>query len=149
MNPPLRSQDDVLALLDGIADGTLNILCSDHAPHAQFEKEVEFDTAPFGIVGLETELGLFLELLVHQCKTVDLPRLIEMYTVNPAKLLQIEAGTLSVGQPADVTLIDPKLEWTFNAKSSQSLSRNTPFSGWKMTGRAGRTIVRGKTVWTL
>jgi dihydroorotase len=149
MNPPLRAQEDVMALLDGIADGTIEILCSDHAPHAQFEKEVEFDVAPFGIVGLETELGLFLDLLVHQCRIIDLPRLIEMYTVNPARLLQVEAGTLSFGRKADVTLIDPNLEWTFDASTSKSLSRNTPFHGWKMKGRAVRTIVGGKTVWAL
>jgi dihydroorotase len=139
----------VAALLEGIADGTIGILCSDHAPHAQFEKEVEFDAAPFGIVGLETELGLFLDLLVHQNKTIDLPRLIEMFTVNPAALLQIQAGTLSVGRAADVTLIDPDLEWTFDVATSQSMSRNTPFNGWKMEGRAVRTIVGGKTVWKL
>jgi dihydroorotase len=149
MNPPLRAKEDVAALLAGIADGTIGILCSDHAPHAQFEKEVEFDAAPFGIVGLETELGLFLDLLVHKNKTIDLPRLIEMFTVNPAQLLQIEAGTLSVGRAADVTLIDPELEWTFNAGASQSLSHNTPFDGWKLKGRAVRTIVGSETVWQM
>lgn len=149
MNPPLRAKEDVAALLDGIADGTIGILCSDHAPHAQFEKEVEFDAAPFGIVGLETELGLFLDLLVHKNKTIELPRLIEMFTINPAGLLQIDAGTLSAGRVADVTLIDPDLEWTFEAKASQSMSRNTPFDGWKLKGRAVRTIVGGKTVWEL
>jgi dihydroorotase len=149
MNPPLRAKEDVAALLAGIADGTIGILCSDHAPHAQFEKEVEFDAAPFGIVGLETELGLFLDLLVHKNKAIDLPRLIEMFTVNPAALLQIEAGTLSVGRAADVTLIDPELEWTFETGASRSLSRNTPFDGWKLKGRAVRTIVGGQTVWQL
>jgi dihydroorotase len=149
MNPPLRAKEDVAALLEGIADGTLSILCSDHAPHAHFEKEVEFDAAPFGIVGLETELGLFLDLLVHKTKTIELPRLVEMFTVNPAQLLQIEAGTLSVGRPADITLIDPGLEWTVEAAAFQSMSRNTPFDGWKLKGRAVRTIVDGKTVWKL
>jgi dihydroorotase len=149
MNPPLRAKEDVVALLEGIADGTLDILCSDHAPHAQFEKEVEFDAAPFGIVGLETELGLFLDLLVHKAKTIELPRLIEMFTVNPARLLQIDAGTLSVGRAADVTLIDPNLHWTVDAAAFQSMSRNTPFDGWKLQGRAVRTIVDGKTVWKL
>ena len=149
MNPPLRAKDDVAALLEGIADGTIEILGSDHAPHAQFEKEVEFDAAPFGIVGLETELGLFLDLLVHKNKTVELPRLIEMLTANPARLLQIEAGTLSVGRAADVTLINSDLEWTVDASKFQSLSRNTPFDGWKLKGRAVRTIVGGKTVWEL
>ena len=149
MNPPLRAKEDVAALLEGIADGTIEILASDHAPHAKFEKEVEFDAAPFGIVGLETELGLFLDLLVHKHKTIELPRLIEMFTANPARLLQTEAGTLSAGRPADVTVIDPELEWTFAAKNSQSLSRNTPFDGWKLKGRAVRTIVGGQTVWKL
>jgi dihydroorotase len=149
MNPPLRAKDDVAALLEGIADGTIDILCSDHAPHAQFEKEVEFDAAPFGIVGLETELGLFLDLLVHKNKTIELPRLIEMFTVNPARLLQIDAGTLSVGRAADVTLIDPELEWTVEAAAFQSMSRNTPFDGWKLKGRAVRTIVGGETAWAL
>src|SRR6185295_5850494 len=124
VNPPLRSQADVDALLGGIAEGTLSILASDHAPHAGFEKEVEFDAAPFGITGLETELGLFLDLLVHKNKTIGLPRLVEMFTVNPARLLQIEAGTLSPGRAADVTLIDPELEWTVDVGASLSLSRN-------------------------
>src|SRR6184192_581841 len=149
MNPPLRSQRDVDALLEGIADGTLSILCSDHAPHAGFEKEVEFDQAPFGIVGLETELGIFIDLLVHKHRTIDIKRLIEMYTVEPAKLLKLDAGTLSVGAPADVTLIDPDLEWTVRTEQFQSLSRNSPFDGWKLKGRAVRTIVSGKTVWKL
>ncbi|MGI8955627.1 MAG: dihydroorotase [Chthoniobacterales bacterium] len=149
MNPPLRTQRDIEALLEGIADGTLDILASDHAPHAKFEKEVEFDRAPFGIVGLETELGLFIELLVHRHKTIGLPRLIEMLTVNPARLLGLKAGSLSLGAEADVTLIDPALEWTVDASSFLSASRNTPFDGWKLKGRAVRTIVAGKTVWQL
>jgi len=149
MNPPLRSQRDVNAIIEGIADGTLSILCSDHAPHAHFEKEVEFDMAPFGIVGLETELGIFLDLLVHKHRKIDISRLIEMYTVAPARLLRLEAGTLSVGANADVTLIDPDLEWTVDIDNFQSLSRNSPFHGWKLKGRAVRTIVGGKTVWTL
>ena len=149
MNPPLRAKEDVAALLGGIADGTLDILCSDHAPHAKFEKEVEFDAAPFGIVGLETELGLFLDILVHKTKTIGLSRLIEMFTANAARLLQIEAGTLSIGRNADVTLIDPVLEWTVDAAAFQSMSCNTPFDGWKLKGRAVRTIVGGETVWKL
>jgi dihydroorotase len=149
MNPPLRSAGDVDALLAGISDGTLSILASDHAPHASFEKEVEFDMAPFGIVGLETELGLFLTLLIHKHHAIDLTRLIAMYTLEPANLLNLQAGTLSVGATADVTLIDPDLEWTVNASEFQSLSRNTPFDDWKLRGRAVRTIVDGKTVWKL
>ena len=149
VNPPLRSQPDVDALLGGIADGTLSILCSDHAPHAHFEKEVEFDAAPFGIIGLETELGLFLDLLVHKQGTIDIARLIEMYTVEPARLLKLDAGTLSIGARADVTLINPELEWTVSVDQFESASRNSPFNGWKLRGRAVRTIVGGKTVWQL
>jgi dihydroorotase len=149
MNPPLRAKEDVEAILEGIADGTLSILCSDHAPHAEFEKEVEFDQAPFGIVGLETELGLFIHLLVHKHRTIEIRRLIEMYTVEPAKLLKLNAGTLSAGAPADVTLIDPDLEWPVQIDQFQSMSRNSPFHDWKLKGRAVRTIVGGKTVWKL
>jgi dihydroorotase len=149
INPPLRAQRDIDALLEGIADGTLDILASDHAPHAKFEKEVEFDAAPFGIVGLETELGLFIDLLFHRHKTIGLPRLIQMLTINPARLLGLESGTLSLGAPADITLIDPDLEWTVDAGTFQSTSRNTPFHGWKLKGRAVRTIVAGDTVWQL
>jgi dihydroorotase len=149
MNPPLRSLEYVNALLEGIADGTIEILASDHAPHARFEKEVEFDRAPFGIVGLETEFGIFIDILVHKRKTVDLPRLIEMFTMNPARLLNLDAGTLSPGATADVTLIDPNREWTIDAEAFQSASRNTPFDGWQLRGRAVQTIVRGKTVWQL
>ena len=149
MNPPLRAQADVDALLEGISDGTLSILASDHAPHADFEKEVEFDAAPFGIIGLETELGLFLDLLVHKHRKIDVVRLIEMYTVEPRRLLKINAGTLSVGAAADVTLIDPDLEWTVRVDKFESASRNSPFDGWKLKGRAVRTIVGGKTAWKL
>jgi dihydroorotase len=149
MNPPLRSQADVNALLEGIADGTLSILCSDHAPHAHFEKEVEFDAAPFGIIGLETELGLFIDLLVHKHGKLDIARLIEMYTVEPARLLKLDAGTLSIGARADVTLIDAELDWTVKVDQFQSASRNSPFDAWKLKGRAVRTIVGGKTVWKL
>jgi dihydroorotase len=149
VNPPLRSEKDIDALLEGITDGTLSILCSDHAPHANFEKEVEFDVAPFGIIGLETELGLFINLLVHKYRKIDIARLIAMYTVEPARLLGIDAGTLSVGARAHVTLIDPKLEWTVKVNQFHSASRNSPFDGWELKGRAVRTIVGGKTVWKL
>lgn len=147
MNPPLRTERDIETLLQGLADGTLDILCSDHAPHALYEKEVEFDQAPFGITGLETEFGLFCDILVHKRKVVDLGRLIAMFTANPARLLSLDRGTLSTGAPADVTLIDPDLEWMFDKEKSQSLSRNTPFDGVQLKGRALRTIVAGKTVW--
>ena len=147
MNPPLRAQEDVESILEGIADGTLTILCSDHAPHASYEKEVEFDQAPFGITGLETEFATFCDILVHKQKVISLERLIELYTLEPARLLRLDRGTLSVGSPGDVTLIDPDLEWTFDKAQSQSLSHNTPFDRHTWKGRAITTIVAGKIVW--
>jgi len=147
MNPPLRAQEDVEAIIEGIADGTLNILCSDHAPHASYEKEVEFDHAPFGITGLETEFSAFCDILIHKRKAISLERLIELYTLEPAKLLGLDRGTLSDGAPGDVTLIDPDLEWTFDKNASQSLSHNTPFDKCTWKGRAVATIVSGKIVW--
>ncbi|RKH75950.1 dihydroorotase, partial [Corallococcus praedator] len=119
------------------------------APHAPYEKEVELDQAPFGILGLETEFAIFCEVLVHQRKAIGLPRLIELLTINPAKLLRIDRGTLSVGAPADVTLLDPDLEWTYDLGRTCSPSRNSPFHGQTFRGRAVRTIVGGRTAWKL
>jgi dihydroorotase len=149
MNPPLRTQEDIDGLIEGVADGTITILASDHAPHAGFEKEVEFDQAPFGIIGLETELALFLTILLHREKAISLEQLIAMYTVNPAYLMRIRKGTLGTGADADITLIDPDREWTYKKEESLSRSRNTPFEGWNLKGRAVRTIVAGETVWAL
>jgi dihydroorotase len=149
MNPPLRTQADIDALIEGVADGTITILASDHAPHCGYEKEVEFDFAPFGILGLETELGLFIDILVHKKKAIDLARLIQLYTQNPAELVGLDRGTLGAGVVADVTLINPGLEWTVDKNASVSLARNTPFHGWQLRGRAVRTLVAGKTVWKL
>jgi dihydroorotase len=155
MNPPLRSQEHVEALVEGIADGTITVLASDHAPHSCFEKEVEFDFAPFGILGLETELSLFIDILVHRRKAISLARLIELYTINPAKLLGLDTkergqrGTLSIGAAGDVTLINPDLEWHVDKADSFSRSRNNPFHGSELKGRAVRTIVDGETVWAL
>lgn len=149
MNPPLRTARDAEALIEGVADGTITVLASDHAPHCGYEKEVEFDQAPFGILGLETELGLFLDILVHKKKAIPLARAIEMLTLEPARLLGLDRGTLSAGAPADVTLIDPDMEWTVDRDASFSQSRNTPFHGWQLKGRAVRTIVAGETVWSL
>jgi dihydroorotase len=149
MNPPLRAREDIDALIEGVADGTITVLGSDHAPHAFFEKEVEFDRAPFGIVGLETELALFLTILVHRTKAIDIKHLITMYTISPSTLLRLQKGTLASGADADITLIDPDLEWTYRKEHSFSHSRNTPFDGWELKGRAVRTIVGGKTVWSV
>jgi dihydroorotase len=145
MNPPLRSAKDRDAILEGLADGTIEILCSDHAPHCDYEKEVEFDYAPFGITGLETELALSLMQLVHT-KRISLADMISKFTVNPARLLNLQKGTLSVGADADVTIFDPNEEWIFRAEESASKSRNSPFNGWKLKGKAVATIVGGKNV---
>jgi dihydroorotase len=147
MNPPLRSARDREAILEGLADGTIEILCSDHAPHCDYEKEVEFDYAPFGITGLETELALSLMQLYHS-KRISLSDLIAKYTIAPARLLNLNKGALSVGADADVTVISPDLEWTFEAAGSASKSKNSPFLGWKLKGKAVATIVGGKTVWS-
>ncbi|MEI6083374.1 MAG: dihydroorotase [Verrucomicrobiota bacterium] len=143
MNPPLRSDRDRDAVLEGLADGTIEIICSDHAPHCNYEKEVEFDVAPFGILGLETELALSLELVRKNVLT--LPALIEKFTTKPAQLVRLPKGTLSVGADADVTIIDLDCEWTYNVNQSASKSRNSPFHGWPLHGKAVRTIVGGVT----
>ena len=147
MNPPLRTAADREAILAGLVDGTIEILCSDHAPHAGYEKEVEFDYAPFGITGLETELALALMQLVHT-KRLSLATMIAKYTVNPARFLNLAKGTLRVGADADVTVIDLDREWVFNREDSVSKSKNSPYFGWKLKGKAVATIVGGKKVWT-
>jgi dihydroorotase len=147
MNPPLRTARDREAILEGLADGTIEILCSDHAPHCDYEKEVEFDYAPFGITGLETELALSLMQLVHT-KKISLADLIAKFTANPARLLNLQKGTLSVGADADVTVFDPDAEWIFRAGESASKSKNSPFNGWKLKGKAVATIVGSKKVWS-
>jgi dihydroorotase len=147
MNPPLRSAKDRAAILEGLADGTIEILCSDHAPHCDYEKEVEFDYAPFGITGLETELALSLMQLVHT-KRISLTDLIAKFTINPARLLSLPKGTLSIGADADVTIFDPELEWVFRPEDSASKSKNNPFFGWQLKGRAVATIVNGQRILT-
>ena len=149
MNPPLRTQEDIDAIIEGITDGTLTILCSDHAPHAAYEKEVEIDHAPFGITGLETEFAIFHDILVHKRQAIDLPRLIALFTSEPAALLKLDRGSLSTGAHADIVFIDPAMDWTFDKNQSASLSKNTPFHGHTWRGRAVRTIVGGETVWKL
>jgi dihydroorotase len=146
MNPPLRSHNDRDAILDGLVDGTIEILGSDHAPHSDFQKEVEFDYAPFGITGLETELALSLMALYHT-ERMTLSAIIEKYTVNPAKLLNLKKGTLSEGVDADITVFDPDVQWTFTREATASKSMNSPFYGWPLRGRAIMTIVGGRVVW--
>ena len=145
MNPPLRSARDREAILQGLADGTIEILCSDHAPHCDFEKEVEFDYAPFGITGLETELALSLMQLYH-AKHLGLPDLIAKFTVAPAQLLKLPKGTLSVGADADVTVLDPDRDWVFEPADTASKSRNSPFYGWPLKGKAMAVILAGRKV---
>ena len=147
MNPPLRSARDREAILEGLADGTIEVLCSDHAPHCEYEKEVEFDYAPFGITGLENELALSLTQLVHTGR-LTLANMIEKYTIAPARLLRLAKGTLSIGADADVTVIDPNLRWTYSRQDSASKSKNSPFDGWPLHGRAVATIVAGRLVWS-
>ena len=147
MNPPLRSARDRDAILEGLRDGTIEILASDHAPHCDYEKEVEFDYAPFGITGFETELPLSLMQLYHG-KRLSLRELIAKFTVAPARLLKLNKGTLSVGADGDVTIFDPDVEWVYTRRESASKSRNSPFEGWRMKGRAVATIVAGRVVWS-
>ena len=146
MNPPLRSARDREAILEGLVDGTLEILASDHAPHCAYEKEVEFDYAPFGITGLETELPLSLMQLYHS-RRLSLSAVLEKFTTAPARLLRLDKGTLRLGADADVTLIDLERDWVFDRAQSASKSRNTPFHNWPMKGKAVVTIVGGKVVW--
>ncbi len=148
MNPPLREKSDQEALLGGLADDTIEILASDHAPHASYEKEVEFADAPFGIVGLETELGIFAKILIKG-SVLDWPQMLAKLTINPARLLKLDRGTLAPGAPADITIIDPNSPWKVDADKFYSLSRNTPFNGWDLPARATHTIVDGRMVWSL
>ena len=147
MNPPLRSTIDRDALIEGILDGTIDVIATDHAPHAFHEKQVEFERAAFGITGLETALPLALTVLHHHFK-LTLWRIIELLSANPAQIFHLDGrGTLAKGAHADVTIFDPKKKWTFDASQSLSKSRNTPFDGWNFTGRAVATIVGGKVVY--
>jgi dihydroorotase len=146
MNPPLRSAQDREAIIEGLVDGTLEILGSDHAPHCDYEKEVEFDYAPFGIIGLETELALSLMQLYHTNR-LELSKVIAKFTEAPARLLRLDKGTLSIGADADVTVIDLDREWIAERKRMGSKASNSPFLGWRHKGKAVATIVGGKIVW--
>jgi dihydroorotase len=143
MNPPLRSARDVEALRAGVADGTIDCLATDHAPHSAEEKELEFSLAPFGIISLECALGLYVKALIDS-GAMDWPALIARMTANPARVLRRPWGTLAVGCEADVTVIDPNRCWTVKVDQWRSRSRNCPYDGWKLTARAVATIVAGK-----
>lgn len=146
MAPPLRSQSDVEAILEGLRDGTIDAIATDHAPHHANEKMYEFDKAPNGITGLETAVSLTMDRLVHR-RVISLTRMVELLATNPAKLFHLDRGTLQVGAIADVTIFDPDKQITVDAASSQSKSRNTPFDGWELKGAPVATIVNGKIVW--
>jgi dihydroorotase len=148
MNPPLRSKADREAILRGIADGTVDAIATDHAPHALFEKEVEFDKAAFGITGLEVAVAASLTELVHG-KLITLKRLVEMLSTNPAKIVGLTGrGTLSVGSVADVTIFDPKKRWTYDVDKTRSRSKNCPYDGMVFKGKVRATIVGGKVVFS-
>ncbi len=147
MAPPLRSAEDCQALIEGLADGTIDAIATDHAPHHADEKMVEFDHAPFGIVGLETAVALCLDRLVGN-KVISLARLIELLSTQPARLLGLSKGTLSVGADADITVLDLESSSIVEPEKFLSKSRNTPFKGWELKGRAVKTIVGGKVAWS-
>jgi dihydroorotase len=145
MNPPLRTKMDLEALLAGLADGTIEVIASDHAPHHDDAKDIEFDAAAMGVVGLETTLPLVLTLV--RAKKLSLIDAIARLTTGPARILRIPRGTLGAGAVANVTVIDPDARWTVDASEFRSKGRNTPFNGWEMTGRAVFTMVGGKVVY--
>lgn len=147
MNPPLRSEQDRQALLEAIADGTVDVIATDHAPHHADEKLLEFDHAPFGIVGLETAIPLACTHLVHT-GVIDVARLVELMAINPSRILGVDRGGLDVGAPADITVIDLQQEREVAASEFHSLSRNTPFDGVALRGWPVATIVGGKVVWS-
>jgi dihydroorotase len=143
MNPPLREAADRDAMVAGIADGTVDVIATDHAPHHYDEKKVEFDRAPFGIVGLETAVPLSLDRLVH-AGVIRLPRLVELLSVNPAKVLRVPGGSLAEGAAADVTIVAPDLRVRVEASRMRSRSKNTPFDGWELRGGVAATLVGGR-----
>ncbi|MCF7708719.1 MAG: dihydroorotase [Verrucomicrobia bacterium] len=146
MNPPLRSNTDREVVINAVRDGTLDVIASDHAPHGNFEKEVEFDYAPFGITGLETELALALTTFYHTGR-MGLMELIRRFTAGPSEVLRIDKGVLNTGGDGDLTIIDPDREWVFERSGTQSRSMNSPFYGWPMKGRAVATIISGGIAW--
>ena len=145
MNPPLRTEADRQAVIEGLLDGALDIIATDHAPHTDYEKDVELDQAPFGIIGLETCFGVCLDVL-HKTGKATLPQIISWLTDKPAKLIGLDAGTLSDGAPADITLLDPDHQWTVNRDTLHGRSTNSPWIGKQLTGRAVATYVDGKKV---
>ncbi len=145
VTPPLREEKDVEALLEGLKNNVIEVIATDHAPHALWEKQQNWDSAPFGIIGLETALGIVLTNLVHK-GILTLNNAIAKMTINPAKIFGLNCGKLDVGSRADITIIDPYKEWTVDVNKFESKGRNCPFDGWKLKGKAIMTIVQGKIV---
>jgi dihydroorotase len=145
ISPPLRSEADREALLEGLADGTIDVIASDHSPHHRDEKDVEFDVAQQGAVGLETLLPLTLSLVAQ--RVLDLPAAVARITCNPAKVLGLDVGRIEAGAPADLAIVDPEMEWMVERTSLESKGKNTPFLSWKMKGRAMVTVVEGRVVY--
>jgi len=145
MNPPLREEADRAAMVEGLRDGSIDAIATDHAPHHADEKALEYDRAPFGIVGLETAVPLCLDRLVH-AGVIGLPRLVELLSVNPARILGLPGGSLADGAPADLTILSPDTSVTIRASAFKSKSRNTPFDGWTLKGAVAATIVGGRLV---
>ena len=143
--PPLRGESDRKGLLEAIADGTVDAIATDHAPHHADEKCVEFSRAPFGVVGLETAVSICLDRLVH-AEIIPLSRLVELLATGPARILRLEKGDLSMGADADVTVLDLDREVTVDAAAFESKCRNTPFDGWKLRGAPVMTLVGGRIV---
>jgi dihydroorotase len=148
MNPPLCTAADVKACIEGVKDGTIDCLATDHAPHLAEEKELEFPSAPFGIIGLECALPLYVKALVEPGH-IDWIRLIDLMSTRPAAIVGLNKGTLKEGADADVTIIDPNATWKIDIEQFASKSRNCPFHGWDVKGRAVTTIVGGEVKWTL
>ncbi|MBU8871104.1 MAG: dihydroorotase [Gemmatimonadales bacterium] len=146
MNPPLRESEDVEAIAEGLADGTLDCIATDHAPHTGTEKEYQFDQAPFGVTGLETALGVGITYLVKS-GVMDLGRLVECMTEKPARLMGLPSGLLEEGEPADFVLLDPEREWIVEADKFQSMSSNSSFIGEKLTGKVVSTFLGGRLTW--
>lgn len=143
VNPPLRTKEDIKAIEKGLKDGTIDVIASDHAPHLSTEKELEYENAPFGMLGLQTVFPLVIKQLVNR-KILTLSEAVEKLTVNPAKILNLKKGQIKVGEDADITIFDPKKEWQFKAEDIKSLSKNSPFIGWEFKGKIARVIVGGR-----
>jgi len=147
MNPPLRAQEDVDALVEGMVSGSVDVITTDHAPHNINDKMLEFDRAPFGVVGLETAVGLILDRFVRT-GILGMERMVEMFSRNPARILGLERGTIAKGAVADITVLDPDREWVVKSADFESRSRNTPFEGYKLRGAPAMTIVKGRVIWS-